>query len=207
MSTAVALLGDSSLDNTAYVDGGKDVYQHCQDLGLDVAFAAQDGGVITSVPTQLGALQPYWEENPDTNRMFVISVGGNDALGNIDLLNMAVKSSAEFLHTVSERLAIFSRNYRKMLELVKGEPFAACTIYNLNTENEFEDKIARQTLKFFNDEITKLVFEFGGSLIDYRLLFNEKADYANSIEPSVQGGLKIANAIKRFVDKKEKIIF
>jgi hypothetical protein len=54
-------------------------------------------------------------------------------------------------------------------------------------------------LALFNDVITREAFARGLPLIDLRLVFSEGADFANPIEPSVQGGGKIAAAIMRLV--------
>jgi hypothetical protein len=50
----------------------------------------------------------------------------------------------------------------------------------------------------FNDVISRAAFARGLPLIDLRLILNEDADYANPIEPSVQGGEKMSSAIARF---------
>jgi hypothetical protein len=47
----------------------------------------------------------------------------------------------------------------------------------------------------FNDAITRAAFSRALPLIDLRLICDEPADYANPIEPSEQGGDKIAAAI------------
>ena len=60
-------------------------------------------------------------------------------------------------------------------------------------------KIAVAALTIFNDVIIRQAFLSGVPLIDLRLVCNEKADYANEIEPSEAGGKKIANAIIRLV--------
>ena len=36
-------------------------------------------------------------------------------------------------------------------------------------------------------------------MLDLRLIFTEPEDYANPIEPSVKGGAKLADAIRRLV--------
>jgi hypothetical protein len=51
----------------------------------------------------------------------------------------------------------------------------------------------------FNDRITREVFARGISLLDLRLVRSDDGDYANPIEPSVQGGSKIAQAICAFL--------
>lgn len=56
---------------------------------------------------------------------------------------------------------------------------------------------ARVALMLFNDVILRVVFEHHASVIDLRLVCSERADYANPIESSGQGGMKIARAIVR----------
>ena len=71
------------------------------------------------------------------------------------------------------------------------------TIYNGALEDRDFALRARVALMMFNDVILRVAFEHHASVIDLRLVCNEKADYANPIEPSGQGGLKIAKAIVR----------
>jgi hypothetical protein len=52
--------------------------------------------------------------------------------------------------------------------------------------------VIKSALALFNDRITRAAFSRGLPLIDLRLICNEEGDYANPIEPSVQGGAKIA---------------
>ena len=60
-------------------------------------------------------------------------------------------------------------------------------------------RLAATALTIFNDVITRAAFTPGLPLIDLRLICNEDADFANPIEPSVQGGAKIAAAIAALV--------
>lgn len=60
-------------------------------------------------------------------------------------------------------------------------------------------RLARVALMMFNDVILRTAFERGLSVIDLRLVCTEQEDYANPIEPSGQGGRKIADAIARAV--------
>jgi hypothetical protein len=53
-------------------------------------------------------------------------------------------------------------------------------------------------LSVINDVITRAAFSRGTDLIDLRLLFDDDADFANAIEPSVKGGMKLARAIHHF---------
>lgn len=53
-------------------------------------------------------------------------------------------------------------------------------------------------LCLFNDAIARAALSRRAALINLRLICSEDADYANAIEPSSQGGRKIARAIASF---------
>jgi hypothetical protein len=53
-------------------------------------------------------------------------------------------------------------------------------------------------LSLFNDVNTREAFGRGFDLIDLRLICNSPKDYANPIEPSTNGGEKIAKGIAAF---------
>jgi hypothetical protein len=59
--------------------------------------------------------------------------------------------------------------------------------------------LACVALVFFNDVILRSAYERGVGVIDLRVVCTEPSDYANPIEPSGTGGLKIARAILRDV--------
>jgi hypothetical protein len=101
---------------------------------------------------------------------------------------------------VSERLARFERSYRVAIAsaVALGRDTTICTIYNGNIPAP-EAAVARVALMTFNDVILRVAFERGLRIIDLRLVCTEPADYANPIEPSGPGGLKIARAIARAV--------
>ena len=75
----VVLLGDSIFDNAAYVAGGPDVVRQLRDIlpsGWRATLNALDGAVIADLPQQLQKL-------PSDATHLVVSVGGNDALGEV----------------------------------------------------------------------------------------------------------------------------
>ena len=77
-------------------------------------------------------------------------------------------------------------------------PAALCTIYD-TPPSSADHRIIRTALAIFNDVITRAAFRRGLPLIDLRLICDEDEDYANPIEPSVQGGDKMAAAIAMLV--------
>jgi hypothetical protein len=193
----VVLLGDSIFDNAAYVRGGPDVIRQLREAlpaGWKATLAAVDGAVIASVPRQLQAIPP------DASHL-VISAGGNDALGNIDVLEDASHSIADALNRLAGIADCFERGYRAMLEFVFAQalPTAVCTIYDPRFPDPRMQRLAVAGLTVFNDVIIREASARGLPLIDLRVVCGEDADYANPIEPSSRGGEKIARTIARLL--------
>ena len=191
----VVLLGDSIFDNGAYVGGGPDVVDQLRGL-LPVGWLATllgvDGALIGDVAAQLDGI-------PSGATHLVLSAGGNDALGQIDLLQRPATSVAEALDLLAGRAARFEEAYRWLIQQLRGRalPLTVCTIYNGNFPDALMARLARTALSVFNDVILRVAFEHELSVIDLRLVCSEASDYANPIEPSVMGGAKIAAAITR----------
>lgn len=190
----LTLLGDSIFDNNAYVgENGKDVITHLRELSPDnwqSTLCAVDGNVVENVPRQLiGA--------PRETTHFFISVGGNNAIMNADILGINVSSSAEVFDLLSNRVSSFEFHYRKMLEnvLQLNLPTTVCTIYYPRFPDPVFQKIAVAALSSFNDVIIKQAILYGIPILDLRLICNEDDDYANEIEPSSKGGKKIVAKI------------
>ena len=123
----VVLLGDSIFDNAAYVAGGPDVVRQLRDIlpsGWRATLNALDGAVMADVPQQLQKL-------PGDASHLVVSVGGNDALGEASLLDRKVGSMAEALALITEVRERFRSAYARMLDqaLERRYPLAVCTIY------------------------------------------------------------------------------
>jgi hypothetical protein len=188
----VLLLGDSILDNLAYVRGGPDVIRQVRaklPAGWDASLLAVDGATTGEVPFQLSRL-------PEDSTHLVVSAGGNDALGASFLLGRSVATVAEALSLLETAQGRFASDYSEMAKAVLGAglPVAFCTIYD-TPRSAPDHRIVRTALALFNDAITRTVFANGAGLIDLRLICDRDEDYANPIEPSVQGGDKIASAI------------
>jgi hypothetical protein len=194
MSGHIVLLGDSIFDNGAYVGGVPDVVRqlrrHLPD-GWSATLLAVDGAVADDIERQLRGI-------PGDASLLVISAGGNDALGEAHLLERDADSVGEGLMVLAEAQSRFAQRYAAMLDALgeAGLPIAVCTIYDANFPPP-EGQVITAGLTLFNDAITRAAFSRGLALIDLRLICNEPEDYANPIEPSEQGGDKIAAAIAR----------
>lgn len=194
----IVLLGDSIFDNQAYVGGEPDVIAHLRAMippDWTAALNAVDGSLAEHVGTQLAAC-------PKTATHFVISTGGNNAIGNADVLNLPVSSSAEVFRILSNRVGEFELQYQKMLETVlsRNLPTIVCTIYNPNFPEISLQKVATTALCAFNDVIIRCAITAGIPFLDLRLICSEKTDYANEIEPSSSGGRKIAAKILETIE-------
>jgi lysophospholipase L1-like esterase len=196
MNGHVVLLGDSIFDNGAYVSGGPDVAAQLRDelpRSWQTTLLARDGDVISGVQQQLDAL-------PADATQLVVSVGGNDALGFAHLLQSPVPTAAEAFALFNSAQEQFRAGYEAMTERVLGTglPAAFCTIYDTPSSAPAYP-VVRTALTIFNDCISRAAFSRCLPLIDLRLICSEDGDYANPIEPSVQGGRKMASAIAAWV--------
>ncbi len=195
----IVLLGDSILDNVAYVAVGEDVISHLKkELPQDwkVTLLARDGSVIRDVYRQLSQI-------PVDATHVVLSIGGNDALLQSDILTKPAKSFAEVLDKLAAIGENFETDYMSLLRSVraKGLKTIVCTIYYPNFTDAHIQRISKTALTVFNDAIIRTAFDTFTNLIDLRLVCNESSDYANEIEPSTQGGKKIANMILTVVSQ------
>ena len=190
----IVLLGDSIFDNAAYTRGGPDVITQLRELlpaGWRATLCAVDGATTRGLRAQLPRV-------PADASHLVISVGGNDALQNSDLLELRVTSSAQALRTFALRLDAFETAYRDAIRdvLALGRDTTLCTVYNGALEQDRAD-IARVALAVFYDVILRTAVDRRLEAIELRSICTEPHDYANPIEPSSAGGLKIARAIAR----------
>jgi GDSL-like Lipase/Acylhydrolase family len=195
--THIVLLGDSIFDNAAYVAGGPDVIRQLRARlpdGWQATLRARDGAITGSVASQMANL-------PAGTTHLVVSIGGNDALGHIGVLEDTANSIASALNRLADIADGFKRNYSAMLDgLLRARlPTAVCTIYEPRFPDARLQRLGVTALSLFNDCITREAFARGLPLLDLRLICDRDEDYANPIEPSVKGGDKIAAAIVRAV--------
>jgi hypothetical protein len=194
----VVLLGDSIFDNAAYTGGAPDVVRQVRQrlpYGSKATLRAVDGSTIDDVRGQLRLL-------PTNATHLIVSVGGNDALSSSDFLGAPARSTAEALLGLADIGDEFERRYYGMLtEVLAYElPTAICTIYYPRFPDATLQTLAVTGLTVFNDCIIRAAFVHGTPLLDLRLICTEEGDYADPIEPSAQGGEKIAKAVVKVVE-------
>jgi hypothetical protein len=191
--THIVLLGDSILDNVAYTKGGPEVIAQVRELipnGWSATLLAVDGSTTEEVPTQVLRL-------PTGATHLILSVGGNDAIMNSDVLLEKFASVESALAKLTEVSSRFETKYRRAISACRQTslPLTVCTIYNGNFDDPVYQRLASTALMVFNDAILRVAFEHGLSVIDLRFVCSSPDDYANPIEPSSKGGAKIAQCI------------
>jgi hypothetical protein len=193
------LLGDSIFDNAAYVAPGEEVIRKLKQqlpAGFQASLLARDGAVIADVATQLTGL-------PADATHLVVSVGGNDALLNAGILEESATSMADALTQLRSVRDGFRADYDAMLGAVLRQklPTAICTIYDAQLPDLEQRELAAVALTVLNDVITRSAVTRRLPLIDLRVIFSHSSDYANAIEPSGQGGRKLAAAILELLQR------
>ena len=190
MTKHLILLGDSIFDNGVYVEPGQnDVTAHLErklissDWKLDMR--AVDGSVVSDVVNQLS----HKPISPPCT--FVLSVGGNDALGHLEgILSLGLTDFYEIKEG-------FRKRYTGVLDAILnyGQPLIVCTIYNPNMPEPEMQILAEAGLSFFNDVITEEALRRKLPIIDLREVCSAPEAFANPIEPSEIGGDLITDAI------------
>ena len=193
MNRHLVLLGDSILDNAAYVPGRPAVIDQVRNRlpqGWLASLLARDGSVINDVHRQL-------ERLPADASHLVLSAGGNDVLCEIGILQETVGNVGEGLRLLAEIRDRFEDDYRRLLQAitVRGLPAVVCAIYNPCSPDERLQQETVTALGIFNDSILRIARESQLPVIDLRAVCTEIADFANPIEPSSAGGAKIARSI------------
>jgi len=190
MSKQLVLLGDSIFDNGVYVvPGQNDVTDHLHQKIADSEWIldqrAVDGAVVSDVIQQLSS-KPV-----STPCTFVMSAGGNDALGHVgEIYHLRL---ADF-HAIKEA---FRRRYVATLNAILAykQPLIVCTIYNPKYPHKEMQIMAEAGLSFFNDVITEEALRLDLPIIDLREVCASAEAFANPIEPSEIGGDLITNTI------------
>jgi lysophospholipase L1-like esterase len=203
MEKLLFLLGDSIIDNGAYVRAGEpDVAQQLQALLRHHAVIkrAVDGSTCTDV------LEGQTGELERADRI-ILSAGGNDALQHIDLLEARTATTAKDalvrLWSIREE---FRRSHAALLDrlALARRPVLVLTVYDPCFDGHgFDDvyqKAAESAVSIIDDVIQREAHRRSFDILELRELFHDRADYANPIEPSAIGGAKLAKRMSEWVE-------
>ena len=200
MNNHIVLIGDSIFDNAGYVGSGESVIEQLQaniTVGCNATLLAVDGDITSDVYLQIDLL-------PDDTTHAFLSIGGNDALRIVNVLQEPVSTVGEAMEVFTEIRLDFQKRYRELITQIKQkvDKLIICTVHD--SVPDFEQR-ALTALSMFNEIILKEAFAINASVIDLRLLCNEKEDYStiSPIEPSGQGARKIVKQIINITNQHE----
>jgi lysophospholipase L1-like esterase len=194
----IVLLGDSILDNQAYVEPHQatiDALRNRLPAGWEATLLARDGAEAVEVAAQLANV-------PSTGTHLVVSAGGNDALMQVTVLGERTKTVGDALLRLYHIAQDFEITYRTMLKQViaHGLPAIVCTIYNGNFPERPVQQMTTAALAIFNDAIIRAAWAHRAPLLDLRTVCDRPTHYANEIEPSALGSARIAEGILSLID-------
>ena len=193
----LALLGDSILDNNPYVAPEPDTASHLQrSLGSAwvVDLIARDGSTMADLRFQIGNLVGVPE-------VAILSVGGNDAIDHIGVLEPRTTTTTELLGQLQNVAEDFGTRYAHVLEtlLPRVGRLVVCTIYEPPLTDPQTARLAHVPLSLLNDRIVRAASTRGVDILDLRTVCTEVSDFVREIEPSPAGARKIAAAIEAIV--------
>ena len=218
----IYLLGDSIIDNAPYVQKNeKDVASHLNSMyksspQINIYNRAVDGHTMKDLlDTQLS------DEGLNEATNIVVSIGGNDLLGNlyflIDAMGLYQGEESKVFKRTTTRNKSFEDTYFEIIKPMQQEyesvvanlsnyraKLLLCTVYegDLVDSDEFNDVVysSKTMLSIFNDLVYRTAQKYNAEVLELRDIFVSSEDYANPIEPSHIGGEKLAKAIKGWVD-------
>jgi hypothetical protein len=189
----LVLLGDSTIDNAAYVRGGPAVIDQVRaglPPGWRATLLAVDGSRIEDVHRQLGRV-------PEDATHLVLSIGGNDLLAEAGVLAKSAATVGQAMLMLAEVRDRFQAGYGALLEAVAatGRPCVVCTIYEPRFPDSTVRRSATTALGVFEDVIFRAARGMGMPIVEMRAVCSDDTDFANPIEPSQAGGSKIAETL------------
>jgi len=193
----IALLGDSIFDNAFYTQGGPDVAAQLRALlpRHKVTLLAVDGAVCDEMGEQI-------ERIPSDATHLFLSAGGNDAIMASDVLLRPVSTVGEGVYMLADEAERFETRHARLLDalVAKSLPLVVGTVYNPRFSDALQQRVSVAALCLFNDAIIRGACKRGLPLLDLRAICVEHDDYANDIEPSSQGALKIARVMQSVLE-------
>ena len=166
----VSLLGDSIIDNKVYVGQGElSVTEHLKhNSSSNFTMIAVDGDTTEDV------LDNQLDNLKEPVSHIVLSIGGNDLLQNLHLLQDETSGMKFALEKCSELIGEIQENYIKILErlLQYDAKVLLCTVYEGDLESDVllveYDKAGQAMLKMHNDTVYYLASKFDVDVLELR---------------------------------------
>jgi hypothetical protein len=196
----LVLLGDGILANGGHTGGEPDSASTIRQLlpAWTVSLLAAEGAAMAAVPAQAQRL-------PGDADLVVLSVGGNDAMEHVDLLQQPAQSSGETLDALIRMVEEFDGAYDRVVKTVRNRAprVVLCTIYEPPLIGKNTAARARVLLTLLNDRILRTAYRWGVDVLDLRAICTSSGDFALQIAPSAAGAAKIARAIAAMAEGTE----
>jgi lysophospholipase L1-like esterase len=127
----------------------------------------------------------------------VLSVGGNDAMEHVDLLQQPAQSSGQTLDALTAMADEFAANYDRVAKSVRDRAprLVLTTIYEPPLVGKNTASRARVLLTLLNDHVLRTAYRLGMDVLDLRAICTSPGDFSLQIQPSAAGAAKIAKAI------------
>jgi lysophospholipase L1-like esterase len=195
----LGLLGDSILDNDPYVGrepNTTELLQRTLGGAWTVELLARDGATMADLRFQVSRLPPVVDAA-------VLSVGGNDAIEHVGLIQPRSVTSDRFLAELLSLADDFTAAYESVLSLVRPRVtrLVVCTIYEPPLTDPGLARLALVPLGLLNDRIVRAAGRHHSDVIELRAVCTDPSDFVREIEPSPGGARKIAEAITRAVQE------
>jgi hypothetical protein len=184
----IVLLGDSILNNRSYVSQNNSLEDLLkQETNVSIYNYAQDDSTINDVYKQLNSIPENIIQHSNT---VFLSVGGNDII-NYYILQ---KKNPEDLQFVERKF----QEYTKLVEAIQKKMVPSKIIlldlyypYHSFFQNYYP------VITYWNKLLNSVRNNF--TIITTSNMVNQPDDFANSIEPNENGGMKIVNLMKKYL--------
>jgi hypothetical protein len=177
----VVLIGDSMLNNSAYVSANQSVPDLLSKelVGNTVYNFAKDGSTINDCYAQLDKISTNLN---NSNTSIIVSCGGNNILNSPSLKKTDMNN-------------LFNE-YSKLLKSIKTRvPKASVYLLNLYTPTNTHYVSYHSAIKQWNQLLENNKSSLDYTIIDISSLLVSDKDFTYNIEPSERGGKKIIEAI------------
>ena len=177
----VVLIGDSMLNNSAYVSANQSVPDLLSKelVGNTVYNFAKDGSTINDCYAQLDKIST---DLNNSNTSIIVSCGGNN------ILNSHSLNPGDMNNLFNE--------YSKLLKSIKTRvPNASLYVLNLYTPTNSHYLSYHSAIEQWNQQLTRNKSRLRYKIIDTSSLLVTDKDFTYNIEPSKRGGKKIVKAI------------
>lgn len=173
----IVLLGDSVLNNSNYVKENESIEQMLNaQTETQIISLAQDGAVLQEIFTQIDKI-PLEFDKPTT--YIFLSIGGND------LLNHSL--SEIYIHKLIEQYKLL------IATIITRLPSANLYLLTLYYPTSAKYESYNEYISLWNKNVEELMPS--SNIIYLQNIINQEGDLVNQIEPSSNGGKKIAEAI------------